>query len=458
MATSDLYKQVESIGAKAIADTTALIAKRRKEREDMHAKYLADEQKLWDENKDKWIAEGYTRESDPNNAWGSKWSYKGNTSGNSSSGNSGNSGNSGKVNPGLGSKSGSGNVPTPVDKTVSTEQPPLLGGGGMRHVANASIGSDSSGSSNVQSSDLPVAFQYRFKLIGADGEKIAGLQPTIDTSKYNIINVAGNPDIEDEHGNTWAKVNDSDKYALLRLGKNYTGSLKVGDMRRGGYENGTRTINFSNGRTKEIQGTRFVTFDKQGGTMNKVKYFQQGGQAQNIEQQVIALVQAAMSGDQKATQQVNQIMEAAKAGDQQAVQIAQMIQAVAQKMQGQATAAKWGSKLQYIRSLKFAKGGKTCPACMSDGGSAPEKLQNKKQKMHVNPNDTVHVKGQPKSLTNSDGSRVDKRFPAYTAKDYQNDKKTKDGQKRRMKADLVSSEKCGGTTPKAKKHYFGGWL
>lgn len=203
-----------------------------------------------------------------------------------------------------------------------------------------------------------------------------------------------------------------------------------------------------------------VSFNKQGGTMNKVKYFQQGGQAQaaNVQKQVEALVQAAMAGDQKATQQVNQIMEAAKAGDQQAAQLAQMIQAVAQKLQGQATMNKWGSKLQYIRSLKFAKGGKTCPACMSDGGSAPEKLQNKKQKMHVNPSDTVHVKDQPKSLTNSDGSRVDKRFPAYTAKDYQNDKKTKDGQKRRMKADLVSSEKCGGTTPKAKKHYFGGWL
>ena len=128
------------------------------------------------------------------------------------------------------------------------------------------------------------------------------------------------------------------------------------------------------------------------------------------------------------------------------------------KMQSQATSAKWGSKLQYIRSLKFAKGGKTCPACMGDGGKSPEKSQNKNQKMHVNASDTVHVKGQPKSLTNSDGSRVDKRFPAYTAKDYQNDKKTKDGQKRRLKADLVSSEKCGGAAPKAKKHYFGGWL
>lgn len=105
---------------------------------------------------------------------------------------------------------------------------------------------------------------------------------------------------------------------------------------------------------------------KQGGTMNRINYFQQGGAAPqqgNVQEQVIALVQAAMQGDQKATQTVNQIMEAAKAGDQQAVQLAQMIQKVAQKMQGQVTAAKWGSKLEYIKRLKYAKGGKTCPEC-----------------------------------------------------------------------------------------------
>lgn len=108
-----------------------------------------------------------------------------------------------------------------------------------------------------------------------------------------------------------------------------------------------------------------AAYRKQGGTMNRINYFQQGGAApqQDMQQQVIALVQAAMQGDQKATETVNKIMEAAKAGDKQAMQIAQMIQQVAQKMQGQATAAKWGSKLNYIRSLKFAKGGKTCPAC-----------------------------------------------------------------------------------------------
>ena len=111
-------------------------------------------------------------------------------------------------------------------------------------------------------------------------------------------------------------------------------------------------------------GNRYVKH-KKGGIMNRINYFQQGGAApqQDIQKQVVALVQAAMQGDQKATQTVNQIMEAAKAGDQQATQLAQMIQQVVQQMQGQATAAKWGAKLGYIKSLKYAKGGKTCPAC-----------------------------------------------------------------------------------------------
>lgn len=106
-------------------------------------------------------------------------------------------------------------------------------------------------------------------------------------------------------------------------------------------------------------------YRKQGGTMNRINYFQQGGTApqQDIKAQITALVQAAMQGDQKATETVNKIMEAAKAGDQQAVQLAQIIQEVAKQIQGQAATAKWGSKLNYIRSLKFAKGGKTCLEC-----------------------------------------------------------------------------------------------
>ena len=108
-----------------------------------------------------------------------------------------------------------------------------------------------------------------------------------------------------------------------------------------------------------------ITYNKQGGIMNKINYFQQGGAApqQDVKSQVVALVQAAMQGDQKATQTINQIMEAAKAGDQQAIQLAQIMEQVLKELQGQATSAKWGTKLGYIRSLKYAKGGKTCPAC-----------------------------------------------------------------------------------------------
>lgn len=110
---------------------------------------------------------------------------------------------------------------------------------------------------------------------------------------------------------------------------------------------------------------RAIAGNKNGGTMNKINYFQQGGAApqQDLRAQVTALVQAAMQGDKKATQTVNQIMEAAKAGDQQAIQLAQMIQEIAKQMQGQATMAKWGSRLEYIKNLKFAKGGKACPSC-----------------------------------------------------------------------------------------------
>jgi hypothetical protein len=67
-------------------------------------------------------------------------------------------------------------------------------------------------------------------------------------------------------------------------------------------------------------------------------------------------------------------MEAAKAGDKQATQLAQMIQAVVQQMQGQAPSAKWGSKLSYIRSLKYAQGGKACPECEK---GAPLKVEEK---------------------------------------------------------------------------------
>ena len=152
--------------------------------------------------------------------------------------------------------------------------------------------------------------------------------------------------------------------------------------------------------------TKNAGLKKQGGTMNKVKYFAQGGQPQtqnDIQRQVEALVEAAMAGDQKATQQVNQIMEAAKAGDQKATQLAQMIQVAAQKLQGQATMNKWGSKLTYIKSLKFAKGGKhTCPACEQ---KVEMKKCGKKIKKHFFGGD-FYVNDAKNPMIMSDGTRM----------------------------------------------------
>ena len=95
-----------------------------------------------------------------------------------------------------------------------------------------------------------------------------------------------------------------------------------------------------------------------------------------MQQQIVQLVQAAMQGDQQANQQIEQIMQAAQQGDQQAMQIAQMIQQVAQQMQQSArNGAKLQAKVDYIKFLRgqcpdgyemqtFRKGGAICRKCM----------------------------------------------------------------------------------------------
>lgn len=93
-------------------------------------------------------------------------------------------------------------------------------------------------------------------------------------------------------------------------------------------------------------------------TTDYIGMYQQGGPAQqDPKQKLVALVQAAMSGDQAATQQIQQIMQAAQQGDPKAQQLAQAIQQIAQAMEQQAQIAKEGAKLEYIHTLRC--GGKT---------------------------------------------------------------------------------------------------
>ena len=141
---------------------------------------------------------------------------------------------------------------------------------------------------------------------------------------------------------------------------------------------------------KRYQTAQQAGWQKNGGIINK---HQQGGTMnQDIQQQIVQLVQAAMQGNKEATQQINQIMAAAKQGDQKAMQLAKMIQAISQQMQGKSTKAELGAKLNYIQRLKgncpegeelvyFKSGGKVDCGCVKkqNGGAAPFKPNNKKK-------------------------------------------------------------------------------
>lgn len=405
-----------------MAGESAIYKKFRAEQDAADAAYKKWEQEQWDKNGAEWTKQGYTRTADPNSAWGSTW----------------------KKNPVAGGEQAP--VVKPEEKVEQKEPevkvvPPVV-----EEAPKFSSYDDIMKQSWARRSHYGANNVW----VDENGQKIAD-HKTHQGKKYQTFVTTG---LFGDH-NDLTYAYDPETGNIRRLHENWLGNIGDGWSSKGA----TGVVNNGDwGSLSDMLAQYGITYKKQGGTMNKVKYFQQGGVA-DIKEQIRPIVKAAMSPDKnQAEQAFAQIQQLVQKNPNLKPVVEAVIKEEQAQAQAQATSAKWGSKLQYIKSLKFAKGGKTCPACMSDGGSAPEKLQNKKQKMHVNPSDTVHVKGQPKSLTNSDGSRVDKRFPAYTAKDYQNDKKTKDGQKRRMKADLVSSEKCGGTTPKAKKHYFGGWL
>lgn len=162
-----------------------------------------------------------------------------------------------------------------------------------------------------------------------------------------------------------------------------------------------------------------LTF-KLGGRM-RTRYFQEGGAApqesgQDLQAQVIQLVQAAMSGDEKATQAIEQIVAAAKQGDEQAAQIAQMIQAVAEQLeQGQAQAAKMGAKLSYLHSLKTGcpsgyevayrkQGGHICKECVkkNQGGQRLTEAERKAKGI-----------GTPEQVEAA-ARRNKRRYPQYT--------------------------------------------
>lgn len=214
---------------------------------------------------------------------------------------------------------------------------------------------------------------------------------------------------------------------------------------------------------RRFNEAKSVVLHQQGGTMNQ----------QDLQEQIIQLVQAAMQGNKEAEQQIQQIMQAAQQGNQQAIQIAQLIQQVIEQMQGGSVKAALGAKLNYIQRLKgncpegeelvyFKSGGKVGCGCVkkAEGGVKTPQVDKKplKKKIYINPSDTVWADGdknKPRSLMDSDGKILVPQFKPYSGAEYKRDlERRKKGDKaaneRVMKADEHTSYACGGRAKKKK--------
>lgn len=166
---------------------------------------------------------------------------------------------------------------------------------------------------------------------------------------------------------------------------------------------------YSYGYGRDLFSGKFA----KGGTMNKVQYFAGGGQAQN--QQADAFMQAVLQGDSDA---IGQLIQAANQGDANATKLIETIlqedqkgnqqvakaATVIKQLLNQTVSAKWGSKLTYIKSLKFAKGGKhTCPAC--EQKVEMKKCGGKKAKKHDN-GGSFYINDEKNPMKMSDGTRM----------------------------------------------------
>lgn len=196
--------------------------------------------------------------------------------------------------------------------------------------------------------------------------------------------------LHDRYGNTWGNNLDRTSFEnTLRTNEGMNGGIRGRDYQQGfnSYQTWLADRNAAHAnqlnttpKKKSWINSIVETFQKlnykTGGKL--MNYYQDGGAAQDPQQQIIALVQAAAQGDQQAQQTIQQIQSAAESGDQKAVQIMQIIQQVMEQMQGeQAQAAKFGAKLAYIKHLKgecpegshleyFKAGGQICKRCAKD--------------------------------------------------------------------------------------------
>ena len=219
------------------------------------------------------------------------------------------------------------------------------------------------------------------------------------------------------------------------------------------------------------EANRILGINRNGGIINK---FAGGGKQMNEQQMQEAFVQFLIQDAQAQGIDI-QSEEDMKAYVQQLGKegLAAKQQEFMQRMQG-TPSRKLGGHLAYLNKLKgncpdgeemvyMKEGGRVCSKCMKKAekakpGTKLEKnaISDFKEKRKIAPSDTVHVNGQPRSLTDSQNRPLVKGMKTYSASEYQKDMKDakkgkKDAANRVEKSDMKTAYSCGGATKKLVK-------
>lgn len=366
-----------------MAGESALYKKFRAEQDAADAAYKSWEKDQWEKNDAEWTKQGYTRTEDPSNPWGSKWSYK--PTGNSSASNGGSSGGNG----GSGSGSGSGSAVKVEDYSdlASSIQTTI---NNAQNLPSYTVGSDLFGTNNKnplstglsglttgnpqteeEKAETPFAYRKGKDTYYAKNNAYIDFMNIYKEATGNNFRTA-----DPEHNkafDSWIShyYNDNgfdlfgNKYTLRSVAEEQAAQeaqrkAKLAERAKSGATSQGYSL-------AAAMNTAFK--NKQGGTMNKVKYFSQGGaptqttqNQMSPEQELKAAVkflQDVQAGNERAITSLQQIQAAAKKGVPEAQRMMELLAQASKMMKS----AKWGSKLEYIRSLKFAKGGKSCPVC-----------------------------------------------------------------------------------------------
>ena len=409
-----------------MAGESALYKKFRAEQDAADAAYKKWEQEQWDKNGAEWAKQGYTRTVDPNSSWGSTW----------------------KKNPVTGGEEIKQEEEEKQVEQVEQKKPEVKV---TPPVVDETPKFSSYNDLMKQSWARQSHYGANNVWVDENGQKIAD-HKAHQGKKYQTFVTTG---LFGDH-NDLTYAYDPETGNIRRLHENWLGNIGDGWSSAGA----TGAVNNGGwGSLSDMLSQYGITYKKQGGTMNKVKYFSQGG---SIKEQLRPLVIGVLSKDPAATEKLQQIVKQ----NPQIMKVVEEIAAEEQaKAQSQVTSSKWGSKLQYIKSLKFAKGGKTCPACMSKGGSADENVKvakkdvdtktYQKQSFAKKTELDEHRLGTETSSNKNGSYNISHKPSAQDSTEIKRNTMSEDMNKKYPK---VKSKACGGSAPKAKKRYFGGWL